>query len=118
MDFQKGLWLASPLPALYDSKLLSRLQGWVWAPKTFSLLNSSNVGLLPPTSIRTIDSENKKVARSFKTLPLREDDGQDPFLIIITQEVQIALALQGEPGERNLLMRSDPAFKEFRSIKK
>ncbi len=108
MNFKKGLWLASPLPALYDSKLLSRFQGWVWAPKTFSLLNSSNAGLLPPTSLRTIDVDSTKISRSFKTLPLLDDDGQDPFLIIITQEVQIALALQGCPGKRNLLMRSDP----------
>ena len=41
-------------------------------------------------------------------MPLREEDGYDPLLIIITQDVQIALALQGNPGERYLLMRSDP----------
>ena len=51
MDLQKGFWIASPLPALYDSRLLSQLKGWVWAPKAFSMLTSSNAGLLPPTSI-------------------------------------------------------------------
>ena len=35
---QKGLWLASPLPALYESKLLDQLQGWVWTPKELSFL--------------------------------------------------------------------------------
>ncbi len=108
MNLQKGLWLASPLPALYDAKLLSQLKGWVWAPKEFELLSSSNAGLLPPSSMRTIDFENRQFPGSFKTLSLLEDDGQDPFLIIITQQVQIALALQGSPGKRNLLMRSDP----------
>ncbi len=108
MDLKKGMWLASPLPVLYDSNLLSRFRGWVWVPDEFSRFNNSNVGLLPPSSLRAIDPANQKSAGSFRTLPLREEDGQDPLLIIITKEVQIALALQGIPGERNLLMRSDP----------
>ena len=29
----KGLWLAAPLPALYEPVLLQQLQGWVWAPR-------------------------------------------------------------------------------------
>ena len=33
MNLSKGLWLSSPLPALYEPKLLKKLQGWVWAPK-------------------------------------------------------------------------------------
>ena len=28
----RGIWLASPLPALYEPELLKPLQGWVWAP--------------------------------------------------------------------------------------
>lgn len=28
----RGVWLASPLPALYEPALLEQLQGWVWAP--------------------------------------------------------------------------------------
>ena len=31
----------------------------------------------------------------------------DPLLIVITSKLQIALALQGDSGKRNLLMRSD-----------
>ena len=33
-DAQEGIWLASPLPALYEPELLARLQGWVLAPET------------------------------------------------------------------------------------
>ena len=32
MEPSRGLWLASPLPALYETKLLDRFKGWVWAP--------------------------------------------------------------------------------------
>jgi len=28
----EGIWLAAPLPALYEPGLLQQLQGWVWAP--------------------------------------------------------------------------------------
>ncbi|MFM7452363.1 MAG: sensor histidine kinase, partial [Cyanobium sp.] len=28
----RGIWLAAPLPALYDPQLLEHLRGWVWAP--------------------------------------------------------------------------------------
>jgi hypothetical protein len=36
----QGLWLAAPLPALYEPALLQQLQGWVWAPSDLD-------GLLP-----------------------------------------------------------------------
>lgn len=29
---QPGVWMASPLPALYEPSLLQQFQGWVWAP--------------------------------------------------------------------------------------
>ena len=107
MDLSKGLWIASPLPALYEPKLLDRLQGWVWAPEELENLSFSNSALLPPSRIRSIDCPNQKGMERFSRLPLREEDGHDPLLIIITPEVQCALALQGQPGHRNLLMRSD-----------
>ncbi|KGG31767.1 Signal transduction histidine kinase [Prochlorococcus sp. SS52] len=107
MNLEKGLWLASPLPALYESKLLARLQGWVWAPEELSMLSSPYAGLLP-ASTRSIHQGNVSGSKHFRRLPLRKNDGQDPLLIILTPEVQIALALQGEPGKRNLIMRSDP----------
>ncbi|WP_052043957.1 MULTISPECIES: HAMP domain-containing histidine kinase [unclassified Prochlorococcus] len=111
MNLSKGLWLASPLPALYESKLLDQLDGWAWTPDEFSVLNPSNAGLLPPASVRSIKSINhinKSRSSGFSRLSLRQEDGFDPLLIILSREVQIALALQGNPGERNLIMRSDP----------
>ncbi len=108
MNLKRGLWLAAPLPALYESKLLEELQGWVWTPEHFPILNSSYVGLLPPSSTRTRHQQNISHHERFQKLHLRPEDGNDPFLIIITKEVQIALALEGQPGKRNLLMRSDP----------
>ena len=35
-DVRNGLWLAAPLPALYEPELLGRLYGWVWAPEDLS----------------------------------------------------------------------------------
>ncbi len=108
MNLEKGLWLASPLPALYEQKLLNKLQGWVWTPETFSYKNSNHYGLLPPSSIRSINNKNFVDSGRFRRLNLRLEDGNDPLLIVITKEIQIALALFGNPGERNLIMRSDP----------
>ncbi len=108
LDPKKGLWFGSPLPALYEPKLLSRFKGWVWAPEEFSMLQFSQVSLLPPSTSRAIDFENSLLSKTFQKLSLRKDDGHDPLLIIITEDIQVAIALQGKPGQRNLLMRSDP----------
>ena len=97
---RNGLWLAAPLPALYEPELLSRLHGWVWSPQKMSLALHASKGLLLPgqSSIRT----------GFTQLPLRAEDGQDPLLMIITPNLQVALALQGPSNQRRLLVRSDP----------
>jgi signal transduction histidine kinase len=42
-------------------------------------------------------------------LSLGPDDGDDPLLLVITPEVQVALALHGPAQKRQLLMRCDPA---------
>ena len=104
-DLTRGLWLAAPLPALYEPKLLDQLNGWIWAPDQLESLISPNTGFLLPTRSQSI---NKIGQGGFNRLPLQVDDGHDPLLIIISPEVQLALALQGEKGKRNLIMRSDP----------
>ncbi|MDA0963972.1 MAG: sensor histidine kinase, partial [Cyanobacteria bacterium] len=43
---QPGVWLASPLPALYEPSLLQQFQGWVWAPSELKDLLQSNAPLL------------------------------------------------------------------------
>ncbi len=105
----KGIWLASPLPALYEPKLLNQLEGWLWSPpELLSFESGQSTTLLPPGRSKSVESDCYTDCRIFRYLSLREEDGQDPLLIIITPEVQVALALQGDKNKRNLLMRSDP----------
>ena len=106
MNLKRGLWLSSPLPALYEPKLLKKFQGWVWAPKNLPNLRNSSIGMLPPSQSLSRDIHNASL--DYERLTLLEEDGNDPLLIVITPEVQIALALEGKFKERKLLMRSDP----------
>ena len=46
-----GLWIASPLPALYAPELLQRYQGWVWAPEAFSILKGLGASTLLPSDL-------------------------------------------------------------------
>ena len=106
MNLTRGLWLSSPLPALYEPKLLKKFQGWVWAPKDLLNLKNPSVGMLPPSQSYSFDGHSN--GSGYERLTLREEDGNDPLLIVITPEIQIALALEGTCQERKLLMRSDP----------
>ncbi len=106
MNLTRGLWLSSPLPALYEPKLLKKFQGWVWAPKDLLNLTNPSVGILPPSKSSPIDTHND--SSNYERLTLLEEDGNDPLLIVITPEIQIALALEGKNHDRKLLMRSDP----------
>jgi len=100
----RGLWLAAPLPALYEPGLLRRLQGWVWAPEGVEQLLPSGAPLLPGGRPGADAS-----AHGFRRLPLREPDGTDPLLLLITPGLQVALALDGPPQARRLLVRFDAA---------
>ena len=106
MNLTRGLWLSSPLPALYEPKLLKKFQGWVWAPKDLLNLKNPSIGMLPPSQSFSADCHND--GSGYERLTLLEEDGNDPLLIVITPEIQIALALEGTSLERKLLMRSDP----------
>ena len=106
MNLTRGLWLSSPLPALYEPKLLQKFQGWVWAPKDLLNLTNPYFGMLPPSKSASIEIHTD--SSGYERLTLLEEDGNDPLLIVITPEIQIALALEGESHERKLLMRSDP----------
>lgn len=107
-----GVWLAAPLPALYSPQLLNSLQGWVWAPQALGALTSPTTSLLPPDLLRAGQSHGEVThslhTSTFRRLPLHEEDSHDPLLVVITAKVQIALALHGGPGQRQLLMRSEP----------
>ena len=108
LNLTRGLWLSSPLPALYEPKLLKQLQGWVWAPKDLLNLTNPSIGILPPSQSPSISMDFHGNSTSYERLSLLEEDGNDPLLIVITPEIQIALALEGKTEERKLLMRSDP----------
>ena len=99
----QGLWLAAPLPALYEPRLLRRLQGWVWAPAGVEQLLPTGAPLLPGRR------EPRGMAEpfGFRRLPLHPDDGTDPLLLLITPAVQVALALDGPPQARRLIVRFD-----------
>lgn len=90
-----GLWLAAPLPALYEPTLLQRFQGWVWTPPAPS-------GLRPELPGKGVGS-NPKIWQ----LALKETDGTDPLLVLITAKLQVALALFGEPQRRQLIVSFD-----------
>ena len=107
IDLTGGIWLASPLPALYEPQLLNKLRGWIWAPDELQTLQFTNIGLLPPSRARSITSQKNLEISRFQRFPLLIEDGHDPLLIIITSKLQVALALQGGLGNRKLLMRSD-----------
>ena len=106
-----GIWLAAPLPALYAPDLLQRFQGWVWAPEALDVLSAAERStLLPPDRLNARQSQVPLATSNahFQRLPLRESDSHDPLLIVITSRLQVALALHGEEGQRQLLMRSEP----------
>jgi signal transduction histidine kinase len=104
-----GVWLASPLPALYEPELVRQLRGWVWAPAEIGALLQPAPALLPGAAPTRATQPGTEGGTGFERLPLRPDDGTDPFLLVITRRLQLALALEGPPQERRLLVRFDPA---------
>ncbi|MEB3198906.1 MAG: histidine kinase dimerization/phospho-acceptor domain-containing protein, partial [Synechococcaceae cyanobacterium] len=100
---ERGLWLAAPLPALYEPRLLRRLRGWVWAPAGVEQLLPTGAPLLPGRREPQATAE----PFGFQRLPLHPDDGTDPLLLLITPAVQVALALDGPPQARRLIVRFD-----------
>jgi len=99
----RGVWLAAPLPALYEPRLLQRLQGWVWAPAGVEQLLPSGPALLPGRHRKG----QRDGCHGFRRLPLQAGDGTDPLLLLITPAVQVALALDGPPQARRLIVRFD-----------
>ena len=94
----EGLWLASPLPALHEPDILSRCPGWVWTPAGWKQRAPELPASIPDAALKP----------RLWQLPLQEDDGTDPLLVLITGPLQVALALHGKPGRRQLLARFEP----------
>lgn len=103
----QGVWLAAPLPALYEPALLRQLQGWVWAPPDLRDLLAAPAPRLPGVA-GGAGATAGAAAGGFARLALEEADGTDPLLLVVTPRVQVALALAGGVQERQLLVRFDP----------
>ncbi len=109
---QPGVWLAAPLPALYEPSLLEWLDGWVWTPAEVGNLMPPGLPLLPgmaplPPPHGTPPRGTAGRPGGFQRMSLREEDGTDPLLVLITPVLQVALALDGPPQERRLVARFD-----------
>ncbi|MFM7435100.1 MAG: sensor histidine kinase, partial [Vulcanococcus sp.] len=103
---QRGVWLAAPLPALYEPALLQQLQGWVWTPAELGDLLQASAPLLPATGVAAAAAA---AGGGFERLPLEEGDGTDPLLVLITPRLQVAMALVGEERARRLVVQFEPA---------
>jgi signal transduction histidine kinase len=109
---QPGVWLAAPLPALYEPALLEWLDGWVWTPVEVGNLMPSGLPLLPSLPPPQGAAPRGTAGRpgGFRRLSLREEDGTDPLLVLITPVLQVALALDGPPQARRLVVRFEAAI--------
>ncbi len=104
----EGLWLAAPLPALYEPALLQQLQGWVWAPSELDGLLPGSAPLLPGTTGPARAGSGPGASGGFQRLALEDGDGTDPLLLVITPQLQVALCLDGPTEARRLIVRFDP----------
>ena len=100
---QGGIWIASPLPAFNDKKFLNQLHGWLWSPEGFSYFQNENAGFLPVNNSDKIRKDFDLV-NNYKVLNLSQEDGYEPFLMIITPNFQCILSLSlihiSEPTRR------------------
>jgi len=103
---QGGIWVASPLPAFSDKKFLNQLHGWLWSPEGFPYFQNDNAGFLPVNNADKIKKDFDLVS-NYKVLNLSQEDGYEPFLMIITPNFQCILSIAGEKDKKILLMKCD-----------
>ena len=101
-----GLWVAAPLPVLNKNKYLNKLNGWLWAPEGFPKFQKEQSKFLPYHQSQ-INGEKFKYISNYKILKLNQNDGFDPFLMIITPTFQCVLTISGEKDKKFLIMRND-----------
>ena len=101
-----GLWVASPLPALNDKKLFNKLHGWLWSPEGFPYFQKENAVYLPANHSEKVKKDFDFI-RNYKVLNLCQEDGYEPFLMIITPNFQCILSIAGEKDKKVLLMKCD-----------
>jgi len=106
-----GLWVAAPLPVFNEKEYLNKLDGWLWAPEGFPAFHNGQSKLLPYQEAH-IDREKFKYKNNYKILSLNQNDGFDPFLMIITPTFQCILTISGEKDKKILIMRNDESSLE------
>nr|YP_002049252.1 hypothetical protein PCC_0614 [Paulinella chromatophora]ACB43042.1 hypothetical protein PCC_0614 [Paulinella chromatophora] len=97
---KKGFWLAASMPFPTESGILQGLDSWIWSIDEINDLSDHN----PQT---TSTHKYLKHGKHFNLI-LKKEDGNDPFLILVTPQLQIYLAIHGSPVQRQLLIRTDP----------
>ena len=103
---QGGIWVASPLPAFNDKKFLNQLHGWLWSPEGLPYFQNENAGFLPVNNSEKIKKDFDLIS-NYKVLNLCQEDGYEPFLMIITPNFQCVLSIVGEKDKKILLMKCD-----------
>ncbi len=103
---QGGIWISSPLPAFNDKKFLNQLHGWLWSPEGFPYFQNENGGFLPVNNSEKI-KKDFDLFSNYKVLNLCQEDGYEPFLMIITPNFQCVLSIVGEKDKKILLMKCD-----------
>ena len=101
-----GIWVASPLPALNEKKFFNQLHGWLWSPDGFPYFQKENSAFLPANNSDKIN-KNFNLVSNFKVLNLCQEDGYEPFLMVITPNFQCILSIAGEKDKKILLMKCD-----------
>ena len=101
-----GLWVASPLPVIYEKKYLNTLKGWLFAPEGFPYFNYDYAGYLPQNDSQR-EAKSLEYYTNYKILKLNSLDGYEPFLMIITSEFQCVLTISGRSNKKTIIMRSD-----------
>ena len=101
-----GLWVASPLPVLNEKRYLNKFKGWLWAPEGFPYFKNEQFKSLPYKRSQ-IKYENSEYINNYKILNLNQNDGYEPFLMIITPTFQCILTITGDKDKKILIMRND-----------
>ena len=101
-----GIWVASPLPVIYETKYLNKLKGWLFSPEGFPYFKYDYAGYLPQIDSK-MKGDNLDYFPKYKKLNLNTSDGYEPFLLIITSHFQCVLTISGEKNKKIVVMRCD-----------
>jgi rod shape determining protein RodA len=106
---EPGVWLAAPLPALYEPSLLRCLVGLGLGPREIDRLFQPGAPQLPGTSGFPAAPRPRRnpwtPVGAISAWCSGSDDGTDPLLVVITPGLQVGLAMEGPAGGRRLLVR-------------